>query len=528
MLNRKNSFNECRVLSLGRHKDPKTIEFIKKLEELGKSLGYLTETEYPMMKGLYFADLVWKFRLDQPPFVTFEIETSETLGVFKNTSKYFDNVSADVPRSYRHFMILLNGALSEGTRKPLQRYINYYNVSLYEDLANDQKAYETLFSELERLSIELSDLVKHYLLAGRIDDTVLQVIRGLQEGLRSGPIEEPRVKIEIESGKKEEERPWKISFKTRTAQGEPTTFQQIADALRTGKPFRIERDKIVELDLHGPWKGVPDFVYVVPDISKGRLFGLECPGASLEILVTPIEMSEMKMVLSNKEEGAPYTFTFRIDLQKQSGTVDISSLDVDKADAVQAVRFLDFLKQATVERKLVILDVAANKKVGECDFAIDMPEKYTALLALLTPLAKIQERTGLRFSVPRQVTKDEWLKINRVADILETGTEEVTMSPTFPVNLTKTQAESLLSRVKNPLRIQNFQAKESDCYESVLGQKVPLGERTIVLPEVELADIKKLEEDVKSQDKVISVTFKLASDKPAKAFYPKWERPALA
>jgi hypothetical protein len=45
---------------LGRHKNPQTLDFIKRLKEKGESLGYKTAEEQPIMGGLYFADLVWQ------------------------------------------------------------------------------------------------------------------------------------------------------------------------------------------------------------------------------------------------------------------------------------------------------------------------------------------------------------------------------------------------------------------------------------------------------------------------------------
>jgi hypothetical protein len=120
------------VICLGRHTDPQTLEFIKKLKEKGENLGYKTAEEQPILGGLYWADLTWSLADGQPPLVTFEVETEESLRVFKNTAKYFDTLSKDVAKPYRHFAILIRGKLLEGVRLPFQRYINYYNEPLYD------------------------------------------------------------------------------------------------------------------------------------------------------------------------------------------------------------------------------------------------------------------------------------------------------------------------------------------------------------------------------------------------------------
>ena len=113
---------------MGRHKDADTLNFIDWLKKKGESLDFFVQTEYSMLNGLYFADMVWKLEEDQESFITFEVETRDTPAMFSNTSKYFGPSSNVVKKPWWHFMIVYKSRLSEGHRISMFNTVNQYNI----------------------------------------------------------------------------------------------------------------------------------------------------------------------------------------------------------------------------------------------------------------------------------------------------------------------------------------------------------------------------------------------------------------
>jgi len=59
--------------AIGKHSDKDSLEFINWLKSKGESLGYIAELEYPLVEKEYFVDVVWKFKKEQTPLMTFEV-----------------------------------------------------------------------------------------------------------------------------------------------------------------------------------------------------------------------------------------------------------------------------------------------------------------------------------------------------------------------------------------------------------------------------------------------------------------------
>ena len=505
---------------MGRHTDPETLAFIGKLKEKGESLGYRTEEEYPMFGGLYFADLIWQLAKDQAPLVTFEVETSESLRVFKNTSKYFDNYSKNVPKPFRHFMILMKGKLSEGVRHPMQRYLDYYNVSLFEDVANDQEAVKILFEELDRLKVQLGELVARYLSSGKIDETLQQLILGIREGMPKFLAEPKDVTITFGSEARPDPlRPFKFMLTAKTPSGSPTLMQRLADALKTGKPVQLTKADQVKVQIPGLHEGEVEAMEIKPEIIKGTLAKLETPNYtdSIELVLAEESENDQFKVVSNAKQDAPWRVSFRAD--KTTSQVEVNvSFDPNRGDPYQFVYFADFVKHAKNENRLIV-KVADGKVLLDGPFPGAFEAPSEDCMQIWRALADIQCKTGIRLSMPKGMSSDDLKEISRLHQITNKGEIEVQLN-SLTVNLSKQQAEHRLYLAKNPDIIENFQATMNETAE-LFGKKIPIGEAQIIIPKAKI-DLNKLSEELKKGIEPIPLEILVLPDKPAKIVYRNW------
>ena len=113
-------------------------------------MGFITEIEYPLIPKIYFADVVWKIHPSHPPLITFEVETRDAPGLFKNTLKYFGTSSKIVPKPLYHYLIVLGGKVSEGNKAALYNILEQHNVALFEDLLGNPYEIVRIQKELEQ------------------------------------------------------------------------------------------------------------------------------------------------------------------------------------------------------------------------------------------------------------------------------------------------------------------------------------------------------------------------------------------
>jgi hypothetical protein len=507
---------------LGRHKDPETLTFLSKLKQKGESLGYKTEEEYPMLEGLYFADMVWQLVKDQAPLVTFEVETSaESSNVFKNTSKYFDTYSKDVPKPFRHFMIIMKGRLPEGVRLPMQRYLNSYNVSLFEDVSNDKEAAKILFEELDRLKVQLRELVARYMSAGKIDQTLQDLKLGLQEGMPKF-LETENIDIKFSSSKNRPDplRPFSFHLEAKTSTGEPSFLQRMNDALKTGKPVKITDKDEIKIQIPGHEEGDVTTMEIKPQTIKGIFARFETSNYKdyIESELTSESEDDQFLVLSNVTQHAPWKTTFKI--HKKSKAVHFSMhFNQDEGDPYQLVYYIEFFQQAKKENRLIVRNVQDGKVMLDGPFPIDIEVPSEEWMRIWKALAEIQLKTGIRFPMPRTVTNDELKKLDKIYQIITKG-EIGIQNKSLTVNFSKDEAQYRLYLAKNPNIIENFKVNMKDADE-LFGVTIPIGEAQIIIPEARI-DLSKLQDGLEKGNDPISIEVSVLPDKQAKVAYRKW------
>lgn len=149
---------------MGRHSDDSVLKLIEYLKIKGLTLGFIVETEYPLIPGIYYSDLVWKIHDDQPPLFSFEIETRDSPAMFKNTCKYFETPSNLIIKPWHHFIIILKGKMSKGNRLALSNIMNRHNIKLFENIDNNKEEMNRLDKELLSVSFHgLSSVSMNFL-----------------------------------------------------------------------------------------------------------------------------------------------------------------------------------------------------------------------------------------------------------------------------------------------------------------------------------------------------------------------------
>jgi hypothetical protein len=506
---------------LGRHKDPETLAFLGKLKEKGESLGYKTAEEVPMAGGLYFADLTWQLAENQPPLVTFEVETEESLRVLKNTAKYFETVSKEVPKPFRHFIIVVKGRLSEGIRRLLQPHIEHYNVSLFEDIVNDTEAARVLFEELDGLKVHLSELVARCLSSGQIDQTFQDLRLGIQEGMPKF-LAEPE-NITIEFGSKDQPdplRPFKFQVSAKTPAGEPTLIQRMYDASKTGEPVRITKKDEIKVQIPGHEADEIELVEIRPEAIKGTLARLETPNYSkfIELILTIESEDDQIKVVSNVSQHAPWKVALK--LHKRANQLEFSvNFDSHEGDPYQFVYFVEFFQQAKRENRLICRVIADGKVVLDAPFAIDIGAPPEDWMKVWRALAEIQNKTGVRLPIPKKMSDEDLKEIGRLYTIVTKG--EIGVQLNFlTVNFSKEQAEQRLELARHPDVIENFQANIGQ-HAELFGTKIPLGEARLIVPKARI-NLAKLHEDCSRGIDPISTEVSALPDRSPKIVYRKW------
>ena len=508
---------------MGRHRDPQTLDFIRKLKEKGESLGYETEDEYEMLGGLYAADLVWKLAKEQDPLVTFEVETEDNPRVFRNIMKYFDTLSSEITKPYRHFLIVIKGELSQGTRKPLRRYIDQYNVSLFENVANDERNQKSLFDQLDELKVRVGELVARYLSSGKIDETFREIIAGIQRGMPSELFEAKNVTITVSSGDRNDPlRPHKVRITTTTEQGQPTLIQKMNDALRTGEKVVLTKESGIRVELPGLGEVKPDWVEIRAEKILGFPMRLETLNyaSSIELMMSRGKDTSEYLSLTNDNQDAPYRAELRYYEAKNQVGFNLH-LDLNKANCHQSYCYFEFMCQAKKENRL-ILRGTKNEIVYDGAFPDNFevpPEHYVSMLKIL---ADIQLKTNVELPTPASISKEEMLIISRLQNIVSKGEEEGQLQ-TLTVHCTREQAQRRLYLANHPELIDNFQAIQNNSALELFGKQISLGQSTIIVPEARI-DLKRLKNELEKGTEPMVAEVSATSHKPVRMVYTRWQK----
>jgi hypothetical protein len=137
---------------MGKHKNPITLEFLGLLRERGNMHNFSVEEEYPLIKGMFYADIVYMLPSYNQPIISFEVESKPTSYAFKNAIKYFATDSTEVPKPWHHFVVILSGVLSPSDRKSLESVTRNHNVHIFENILVDKKEHKRFGDELESIS----------------------------------------------------------------------------------------------------------------------------------------------------------------------------------------------------------------------------------------------------------------------------------------------------------------------------------------------------------------------------------------
>ncbi len=137
---------------MGKHKNSTTLEFLALLRERGSVHNFVVEEEYPLMKGVFIADLVYKLPSYNGPIISFEVESSPTSYIIKNAVKYFSTKSTEIPKPWHHFIVILKGILKPSDKKSLECITEKHNVHFFENVLVDKNEHKRFDEKIEEMS----------------------------------------------------------------------------------------------------------------------------------------------------------------------------------------------------------------------------------------------------------------------------------------------------------------------------------------------------------------------------------------
>lgn len=435
--------------SLGRHKIPEIIEFIKSLKDKGESLGFIVEDECKVLDGLYWIDLVWSYRKDHSLFITFEIENKETERLLKNIEKIFKPPSSEVEKPYHHFIIIFNGTLSAGMKKIVNEETRRLNVHVFEDLKNDSSEYQRLNKKLKQLQIQLPELVKRRAKADSVN-VVHDVIKGLE-----GVV--PILKIQGQS--------YQISQSTLTSS---STIPQ--------KSFSSRVKGIFDTNKHSGFALIP-----IPR----KKFVLLIPNTAFCVDVFLKNKTEGVKTIHLSFEGCELPFTLDLDFIKKGGGGFHISLNSDVADVVHVKKFEDLVRAYDKYKVLQIMDVN-GKVIAGCEGAsLAKPVSSDGWYNAISDLAYIQTATSHRISCPKdlKISPKANMTISRTKRIIDVGDEVISIK-TLTFTLFKEQLEKLIEIQTKQKKISDLTTHIEQYCIDVLDEKLSLGPVTWKFPDM--------------------------------------------
>ncbi len=436
---------------MGRHKDPEIINLIRSLKSRGESWGFIADDEFKILDGLYWVDLIWKYREDHNLFITFEFEKEENEYLLKNLDKIFDTPSLEVEKPYHHFLIVFDGALSSGMKKIVEEKTRRHNIHVFENLKNVSSELDRLNKELEQLKIELPDLIKR---RGKIDsaNVVHDILRGLKDVV---PV--LGVKGHL----------YPISQSTLTSSA-ITISQAPLSASPIGAFDSTRYEGVAVIPI--PRKR---FVMVIPDTST-----------SLEVFLIQKEEDDKEIRLSFKTSELPCTLNFNLMKDGKGGGFHIS-LDPTLADVVHIKKFEDLLRAYDKRKSLLVMDMGGKAVMGCEGISLAKPLSSNEWYEAISDLAYIQDVTSHRIPCPKdlRISPRDLAAVRRMKNIIETG-EEVSSIQALTFTTYEEQLEELVRIQEDIKKIPNLSLHHEQYSVNLLGEELLLGPVTWQLPDM--------------------------------------------
>jgi hypothetical protein len=151
---------------LARHRTKESVALINALVELGVTLGYHSEPEFPVTGSGGAVDVAWCRNVtDQVPLFIFEVETTASSSAANNPLKVFGQMTADFPKPLFFFHVFLSK--SENTER-INLLQGQYGTQNY-------RAYRAPFQATELIT----DVLNQH---RRVVETlaIVRLVRGLQ------------------------------------------------------------------------------------------------------------------------------------------------------------------------------------------------------------------------------------------------------------------------------------------------------------------------------------------------------------
>lgn len=491
---------------MGKHKDADTLSFIEWLRRKGESLGFVTESEYPLHKNEYFVDVVWKLRKDQDPLITFELETKDGSGVFSNTAKIFGTTSTLVSKPWRHFIIIYKSKLSKGHRNSLQNIINLHNICLFENVFGKPKVKRKLEKALESLTYDISELIETQIRVKSIGQSLPPILKGLTMGLDRGLMKDPEISISIRSSA-----PLKGGIKfsamTETPSGEPTFLDKLEKAKRTLKPFAIETPQLKDLIIDGKSVFPKDMakaklvVTPTPSFLPVRIIVVGTKVAFDNILLRRVKTKGKVDYISTEKRNLPFVFNFNLDRKQKSGSFSFR-FEPLHADVKQALQFEEFIRDLNIHKELRIVEPKENKVI--LGFLLRRSLKQPSdWHNLVSKLAYIQEKTKHTIPAPTTMTKKDIEDIYAIIRVINTGEDRGTINE-ISIKVNKQGARNLIETAKKQGKIPNLELYQPSTYCKLFKENISLGPSRLKLPDMQLAhsveEVEKLVKDASEKD----------------------------
>jgi len=478
---------------MGRHKDPEINSLIENLKIKGESWGFIADAESKILEGLYWVDLVWKYRENQSLFITFEIEKEENNRLLKNLCKIVDTPAEEVEKPYYHFLIIFSGKLSEGIKKIVVEKARRHNIHLFENLKNLSSEQDRLSRELEQLQIKIPELIKR---RGKTNaaKTIHEVLSGLKDVV-------PILKIDDQA-------------------------QPISQSMLTSAPIVISQSDISTSPIGSFDSAKYDCFALIPIPKKQLRVTTKNTAISLNVVLRRKEESDKEIRLSFEASEIPCELNFVLLKGRKGGGFDIR-INPNLADVVQVKKFEDLLRAYHEYNSLLIKNQENKVVLGAEGIRLAKPLSSDEWYKAISDLAYIQEKTYQRIPCPKdmKVTPNDLSTIIRIKKIIEKGEENIPIA-NLTVVIVKEQLEKLVENQQAAGRISNLSLNHEQHSINVVGEEVLLGPVTWILPDMIFKEpaeqiLKRIREI--ETDTPIEMTMVPASNNEAHIIYQKWK-----
>lgn len=477
---------------MGRHADPEILKLIHDLKVKGESWGFIASDEFKISDGVYWVDLVWRYRESQSLFITFEFEKEENERLLKNLDKIFDTPSIEIEKPYHHFLIVFNGALSEGMKKIVTEKARRYNIHTFEDFRNVAEQ-NRLNEELERLRIGLPELITRI---GKTDaaNAIHDVLRGLRDVV-------PVLKIE----------------------GQPFPIGQ---SIVTSTPISISQTSLSTSPVGAFDSTKYEGFALIPIPREQFVITVPNTAISLGVVLMHKQQSDREIRLSFIGIELPCKMNFVLLKDRGGGGFDIR-LDPDLADVVQLKKYEDLLREYDKHKSLLVKNMEGKGVMGADGISLSRPLSSDDWYRAVSDLAYIQEKTSQRIPCPKnlRIAPNDLTTINRIKIIMEKAEETLPIA-SLTMTMIKEQFEKLIEIQQKSDKIPRLSIDHEQYSLDLLGVEVPLGPVTWQLPDMifrePLEEVIKRIRDIESTV-LVQMTMTPVSSNETQIIFHKWK-----